>query len=102
MDRIENGIYGIHRSSTETHKSFLIHYSLWGVGYLKRILTGLHCNKCNEIIMWHSDSQNKFLFLFLVLCSNFSSITILIFGFEGWQLCMREVGQGAKFFLIAV
>ena len=48
MDRIENGKYGIHRPSTGTHKSFLIHYSLLGKG-LKRILTYLYCNKWNKI-----------------------------------------------------
>ena len=35
--------------------------------------------------MGHSDTENK-LFLFLVLCSEFSTLIILNFGFEGWQL----------------
>ena len=58
-----------------------------GGGYLKRILTCLYWNTCNKINMCHSDTQYKFLFLFLVLCSKFSTFIILIFGFEGWQLC---------------
>ena len=54
----------------------------------KRILTCLYCNKCNKINMEHSDTENKFLFLFLVLCTEFFTLIILIFGFEGWQLCI--------------
>ena len=38
--------------------------------------------------MWHSDTQNKLLFLFLFLCSEFSTSIVLIFGFESWQLCI--------------
>ena len=89
MDRIENGIYGTHGSSRERHKSFLIHYGLWGGGGRdlkeKRILTCLYCNLCNKINMGHSDTENKLL-LFLVLCSEFSTLIILILGFEGWQV----------------
>ena len=59
-----------------------------GGGDLKCILMCLYCNTCNKIYMWHSDTQNKFLFLFLILCSEFSTLKILIFGFEGWQLCL--------------
>ena len=33
----------------------------------KHTLTCLYYNKCNKIIMGHSDTENKFLFLFLVL-----------------------------------
>ena len=86
MDRIENSIYETHFVYRDTQK-FSDTFRPMGVGYLKRILTGLYCNKCNEINMWHSDSQNKFLLLFLVLCSEFSILIILIFGCEGWQLC---------------
>ena len=50
-------------------------------GDLKRILACLYCNKCNKINMWHSDTQNKFLFLFFVLCSEFSTLIIRIFLF---------------------
>ena len=53
---------------------------------LKSILTCLYCNKYNEINMWHSDTQNRFLFLFLVLCSEFYTLIFLIFDSEGWQL----------------
>ena len=35
MNHIENGIHGTHGSSTETHKSFLIHYGIWRGGILK-------------------------------------------------------------------
>ena len=54
----------------------------------KRILTCLYCNLCNKTNMGHSDAENK-LFLFLVICSEFSTLIILIFGFEGWQLCLN-------------
>ena len=60
MDRFGNGIYGIHRSSTETHKSFLVHYDLRGENILKSILTCLYCNKWNKINIWHSDTQKHF------------------------------------------
>ena len=49
LDRIENDVYGTHRSSTETHKSFLIHYGLCGGKDFKRILICLYCNKWNKI-----------------------------------------------------
>ena len=58
MNRIENGIYRIHRSSTETHNP--IHYGLWGGKDLKRILTCLYCNKWNKINIWDSDTQKHF------------------------------------------
>ena len=54
--------------------------------YLKRIFRCLYCNKCNKINMEHSDTETKFLFLFLAFCSEFFTLIILIFGFEGWQL----------------
>ena len=76
MDCIENGIYGTHGLSRERHKSFLIQNGLWG-GEIdlkeKRILTCVYCNLCNKINIGHSDTQNK-LFLFLVLCSEFSTL----------------------------
>ena len=40
--------------STGSHKSFPIHYVLWGK-FLKRMLTYLYCTKCNEIDMCHLD-----------------------------------------------
>ena len=53
MDRNENGVYGTNGLSTETHKSFLIHYGCEG-NYLKRIL---YCTKRNEINVCHSYVQ---------------------------------------------
>ena len=54
MNCNENGMYGAKCSSTETHKSFPIHYGLWGK-ILKRILTHLYSNKYNEINICHLD-----------------------------------------------
>ena len=66
MDCIENGMHRIYSSSTGTHKSFLLHYVLWGGGdFLKRILTCLYCIKYNKTDIRHSDKQKK------VSCKNF-------------------------------
>ena len=51
MNRIENGMYMTNGLSTERHKSFPIHYGLWGGKRLKNILTYLDCTKYNEIDM---------------------------------------------------
>ena len=53
-------MYATNGLSTETHKSFLIHYSVWGGGEgecLKRILAYLDCIKYNEINIGHSHIQ---------------------------------------------
>ena len=88
MNCIENGIHTTNGLSTEKHKSFLIHFGWWGGVDLKEkcILTCLYCNKWNKINMEHSDTEIKFLFLFLAFCSEFFTLIIRIFGFEGWQL----------------
>ena len=57
MDGIQNGIYGTHGSSTETHKSFSDTLQRMGQKDLKHILTWLYYNKCNEINIWHLDTQ---------------------------------------------
>ena len=46
MDHMENDMYGAKGSSTETHKSFPMHYSLWEK-FLKCILTYLCCTGIN-------------------------------------------------------
>ena len=38
MDCAEIDVHETEGSSTETHKSFLLHYDLWGGEFLKRIL----------------------------------------------------------------
>ena len=55
MDHIANGMYGTNALFTETHKSFLMHYGLWGK-YLKHILKCLCCNKCSKIDIRRSDT----------------------------------------------
>ena len=60
MNRIENGIYTTNGLSTETHKSFPIHYDLWGGKDSKRILTCLYCNEWNKFNIWHSHTQKHF------------------------------------------
>ena len=57
MNRIENGIYTTNGLSTETHKSFPIHYGLLGGGCLKSILTNLDCTKYYEIDVGHLHIQ---------------------------------------------
>ena len=52
-------MHGAKDSSTETHKSFPLHYGLMRGKFLKRILTCLHCNKCNKIDRWHLDTQKR-------------------------------------------
>ena len=58
MYRIENGAGGTNGSPTEAHKSFPLHYGVWGGGFLKRILINLPPTKDNEINMFHLDVQN--------------------------------------------
>ena len=52
-------MYGAKDLSTETHKSFPIHYGM-GKKDLNRILTCLQCNKWNKINIWHTDTQKYF------------------------------------------
>ena len=59
MKRIENVMYGVKCSFTEAHKSFPIHYGVWGGGFLKRIVINLPPTKDNEINMFHSDVQKN-------------------------------------------
>ena len=57
MNCIENGINKTNGSSTQTYKSFPIHYGLWEEDFLKRILMRSCITKCSEINMCHSDIQ---------------------------------------------
>ena len=59
MNRIESGIHTTNSLSTETHKSFPIHYGLRGKSF-NRILTYLYCTKYNEINISYSDIQKHF------------------------------------------
>ena len=49
MNHVENGIYKSNGLSTETHKSFPIHYGLWGGKCSKRIFVYSYCTKYDEI-----------------------------------------------------
>ena len=53
INHIENDVYGTKCSSTETNKSFPMHYGLWGGRILKRFLTYLYCSKYNKSNMRH-------------------------------------------------
>ena len=53
MNRIENGMHTINGLSTETHKSFPIHYGLRIENCLKSITTYFDCIKSNEINVSH-------------------------------------------------
>ena len=58
MDCIENGIYMIIGSSTQTDKSVPMHYSLRGGGKcLKRVLTHLQCTKYGQNNNFHLGIQ---------------------------------------------
>ena len=59
MNRIENGTYAINDLSSETHKSFPIHYGLWEEKSLKHILAYLDYTKYNEINISHSLTQKN-------------------------------------------
>ena len=59
MGHIQNGIYGTDGLSTDTHKSFQMHYNLWGGKHLKRILICFYCNKYNKTNICHSDTRKN-------------------------------------------
>ena len=57
MNSIENGVYGIKGSFSETHKSFQIHFGLCGKEFSKLIVTYLYYTKYDEIKIFHSVVQ---------------------------------------------
>ena len=67
MDRIENSIYMGLTVRLQRHTNVFWYNSAYGGGGdLKLFLACLFCSKCNKILMWHSDTQKQFLFLFLI------------------------------------